>query len=148
MIPSKKAYELIIRWEGFRAKPYLCSAGVWTIGYGTTYYENGKRVTKNDPAISEARAMQILCYIVEKDKVAGLNRYLNRPVRQHQFDALTSFVYNVGLEAFRTSTMLRLINKGDMLEAAHQFDRWVFADGKKSKGLMNRRKSEKLLFLS
>lgn len=146
MFASKKAYELIAKWEGFKGSPYLCPANIPTIGYGSTYYPDGRKVQLTDKPINEAKAMDILCQVSEY-KVDGINRYLNIQLKQHQFDALVSFVYNVGLEAFRNSTMLRKINAGDIKGAAKEFDRWVYSNGSKLRGLVRRREDEKRLFV-
>ena len=68
-------------------------------------------------------------------------------MKQNQFDALVSFVFNMGVGAFSTSTMLKFINANHFPLAAGQFDRWVYAKGKKLEGLVKRRKEEKELFL-
>lgn len=145
MLASKKAYELIAKWEGFSSTPYLCPANIATVGYGSTYYPDGRKVQLSDKPITEAKAMDILCQNTEY-KVKGINRYLNIQLKQHQFDAIVSFVYNVGLEAFRTSTMLRKINMGDVKGAGAEFDRWVYSNGKKLRGLVNRRRDERAMF--
>lgn len=77
---------------------------------------------------------------------ACLDRYIKVSVTQNQFDALASFVYNIGETAFVKSTMLTLINQNNMTSAANQFDRWVIDNGKKIQGLVNRRNKEKKLF--
>lgn len=146
MFASKKAYELIAKWEGFSGSPYLCPANIPTIGFGSTYYPSGRKVQLSDTHITQAKAMDILCQ-VSRYKIEGLNRYLNVQLKQYQFDALVSFVYNIGLENFRGSTMLRKINAGDIEAAANEFDKWVYSGGKKLRGLINRRAEEKRLFM-
>ena len=79
---------------------------------------------------------------------ACLDKHIKVKVSQNQFDALASFVYNVGETAFKDSTLLRKLNAGDFQGAGAQFDVWVNAGGKKVQGLVNRRAKEKALFLA
>lgn len=143
---SKHGLELIKQFEGFRAKPYRDSAGVATIGYGSTYYKSGKTVLMSDSAITERQAVNLMLSVMGKYELA-VTRYVKVDLNQNQFDALTSFAYNLGMEALRKSTLLKLLNKGLYSEAAGQFKRWVYADGKVSKGLKIRRAKERAVFL-
>lgn len=141
---SDNGYQLIREFEGFRSQAYLDTGGVWTIGYGTIKYPNGVRVKKGD-ICTQGQAelwLQNDCAWVD----ACLNKYVKTTISQNQFDALASFVYNVGEPSFIKSTMLTLINKGELQNSAIQFDRWVFDNGKKIDGLANRRAKEKALF--
>ena len=118
MKTSQKGIDLIKQFEGCRLSAYKCPAGVWTIGYGHTYG------VKAGQKISQKQAEEFL-----KDDLksfeAAVNNYVKVPLTQNQFDALVSFSFNVGSEALRTSTLLRLLNQGKYEEAAEQFDRWV-----------------------
>lgn len=143
---SAKGYALIKKLEGFRASAYLDTGNVWTIGFGTIKYPDGRAVKQGD-SCTEDQATQWLmndCKWVD----TCLDRYLTVNITQNQFDALASFVYNVGETQFTKSTMLRLINANQSRAAAEQFDRWVFDDGRKVEGLANRRTAEKQLFIS
>ena len=147
MHTSEKGIWLIKEFEGFEAKPYLDIAGVPTIGYGTTRYANGKKVSLKDPEISEkvatAHLMEDLVYF-EQQVDAMTNR-----ITQNQFDALVSFSYNLGANALKGSTLLKKVNKNPNDKTIHQeFLRWVYAAGKKSKGLQNRRLKESMLYFS
>lgn len=118
----------------------------WTIGWGTTTYEDGTPVQEGDE-ITEARADALFEHhvkIVER----AIDKYVVVPLLQNQFDALVSFIYNVGVGAFASSTMLKRLNVGDYAGAAAEFDRWVYNDGKVMQGLRNRRDREKALFTS
>lgn len=140
MNPSLRCLELVKRFEGFRAKPYLCPAGVPTVGYGHT-----EGVSLSDPAISREMAEALLV----KDLVAfaaGVARMLSAPVSQNQFDALVSFAYNVGLGNLQRSTLLRRVNAGDVAGAAREFAKWTKAKGIELPGLMKRRAAERALF--
>lgn len=147
---SRNGLKLIQEYEDFRAKAYLDIKGVPTIGFGTTYYQDGTKVQLGDICTrSQAEAWFM-------NDCKALDAFLDRNVTQekltqNQFDALASFIYNVGRSAFIGSTMYRLIKLGKMKEAADEFLRWdkVTINGKKvsSQGLLNRRKKERALFL-
>lgn len=147
MKTSNKGKAIIKQYEGFRAKPYLCPARVPTIGYGATYYTDGRKVTLRDAAISEADADKLLDKMLGKYEDA-VNRYVQVPITQNQFDALVSFCYNLGQGALRKSTLLKKLNNKDYNGAADAFLNWVYASGKKLQGLVNRRTDERKLFLS
>lgn len=137
---SDRGYTLIKELEGLVLNAYQCSAGVWTIGYGHT-----KNVKKGD-SITEEKANLFL----EKDlkyTVKIVNLYVLVPITQSMFDALCSFVFNVGVNAFKTSTMLKLLNRREYEKAALEFERWIFVRGTRSNGLVNRRKKEQYLFM-
>lgn len=140
---SEKGLELIKSSEGLRLKAYLCSAGVWTIGYGHT------KGVKRGMVISEAQAEDLL-----RDDLRDVESVLNRiPVNsllQQQFDALASFVFNFGATKFGSSTLLKRVIKRDP-GAVEEFHKWVWEtgpDGKKRKsdGLIRRRIREAKLF--
>ena len=146
MKTSDNGVDLIKGFEGFRSHPYLDSAGVPTIGYGSTYYLNGASVTMSDDLITEPQAASMMKLILAKYEQA-VTRYVQTPINQNQFDALVSFTYNVGMEALRKSTLLKKLNKGLHVEASKEFKKWVYAGGNKLKGLENRREKEKIVFL-
>ena len=146
MKPSIKCIKLVCEFEGFKPKPYLCPAGKWTIGYGSTFYEDGKPVAKNDEPVTKERALALV-----EHTLAGfaleVEKMLRVPVKQHEFDALVDFAYNVGPEQLRNSTLLRKLNMCDRAGAAKEFDRWVYAAGVRLEGLTRRRAAECKLFL-
>ena len=146
MKPSDNCLAIVRRFEGFRASPYLCPAGVPTIGYGSTRYEDGSKVQLTDAPITQERADQIMLSTLSTEYAPAVNRYVRAPITQNQFDALVSFVFNVGGGAFRDSTLLKLLNAGQYDDAAEQFDKWVYADGKILPGLVKRRAAERILF--
>jgi len=126
--------------EGFRPKAYQDSGGVWTIGYGTT-----RGVKEGDTITNEEAEKRLL---EDSAKAAGcINSNVTSPLSQNEFDALVSFVYNVGCHAFITSTLLRRINAGERQAAANEFGKWIFVSSQKSEGLANRRRAERLLYL-
>lgn len=143
---SDNGYAIIRESEGLKLAAYKDTGDVWTIGYGTIKYPNGVSVKKGDVCTkSQAEAWLVNdCKWVD----ACLDKSVKVKLNQNQFDALASFVYNVGATAFNTSTLLVKLNAGDYTGAAGQLDRWVNDNGKKIQGLVNRRAKEKKLFLS
>lgn len=144
---DQKCVDLVKEFEGFRAKPYLCSAGVPTIGYGSTFYADGTKVTLADPPINRADAEYLTRLVLDKfaDKVKKLVKV---DLTTNQLSALISFTYNLGVGAFRSSTLLKVINRGDLDEAPTQIKRWNKAGGKVLAGLVRRRQAEVDLWLS
>ena len=146
MIVSKNGLDLIKEFESFRAKPYLCPSQKATIGFGSTYYPDGKKVTLQDKEITEEKAFEILEYIANKDFGSNINKVVKVPLNQNQFDALVSFAYNIGNGNFNSSTLLRWLNQGNYKEASMQLLRWDKSKGIVLNGLTKRRKAEKALF--
>jgi len=143
---SNKGLELIKEFEGFRSSPYLCSAGVPTIGYGSTFYKDGAKVSLKDKPISKEEATQLLEYTVNSF-ANGLKGKLQINLEQNQFDALVCLAYNIGLGAFIRSTLLKKVNQKDFKGASNEFLKWDMANGKKLIGLAKRRERERELFL-
>jgi lysozyme len=143
---SEKGYALIRDMEGFRGEAYLDTGGVWTIGFGTIKYPDGSRVRKGDVCTRGQAEVWLKNDSAWVD--ACLDRSIKTKISQNQFDALASFVYNIGETAFNKSTMLILINQKNFKDASNQFDRWVFDNGKRIQGLVNRRDKEKAMYLS
>lgn len=133
--------EAIKKAEGLRLTAYLDTGGVWTIGYGHTGADVREGLTI---PLSEAERL-----LTRDLKVAEghVNDAVKVKLTQNQFDALVSFVYNVGGGAFRSSTLLKLLNAGDYEGAANQLPRWNKDNGKVIPGLTNRRHEERDLFL-
>lgn len=131
--------DLIKQFEGLRLESYLCPAGVPTVGWGHT--KNVKLGTK----ITREQAERYLAddYLEAESQVANCVKV---PLRVNQLDALTSFVFNLGIGNLRSSTLLKKLNKGDYEGAAAEFDKWVYSDGKKLAGLVKRRAAERKLF--
>lgn len=145
MLVSKNCINLIKKYEGFRSKPYKCPAGIWTIGYGSTFYINGEKVSEHDSEISETFASELLENVVN-DFAIKIDRLIKVSVNQNQFDALVSFTYNIGIGAFSKSTLLKKLNNADFDGASKEFIRWNKANGKVLNGLVNRRNDETKLF--
>lgn len=138
---SDNGLNLIKCMEGLKTQAYKCPAGVWTVGYGHT------RTAYQGMTVTFAQADDLLRSDVKVSE-AAVNRYV-KDCTQNQFDALVSFVFNVGAGNFKNSTMLRLINEGRPAEeVAAEFGKWIYVKGKVSQGLVNRREFEKALYLS
>ena len=135
---SESMIAVIKKFEGLRLKAYKCPAGVFTIGYGHT--EN----VCADSEISELMADQILRKDLKKFEQAINN--LDLPLLQCEFDALVSFTFNVGIGNFNKSTLKKLLSQKKFFYAAKEFNKWVFAGGKKLPGLQNRRSKERKIF--
>lgn len=144
----KTAVDLIAKFEGFRPKPYQDVAGVWTIGYGQTYLDDGGRVTASTPPVTEAQAREWMTAKVAGKYMPAVQAMVHVPITGNQVSALTSFAYNLGTAALRNSTLMRLLNEGRTQDAAIQFGAWVKAGGYTVEGLVRRRAEEKALFLS
>lgn len=145
MRASEKCLELIRRFEGFRAAPYRCPAGVPTIGYGSTRYADGTHVNLTDPPIQSDQADEILRATLGEYENA-VNRYVSVSLNQNEFDSLTDFAYNAGAKNLLNSTLLKKLNAGDRKGAAKEFERWMYANGEILPGLVRRRMAERVLF--
>jgi lysozyme len=141
MRPSQKCIDLVKSFEGFKSEAYKCPAGVWTIGYGTT-----ENVQPGDTVTEQQAEAMLLEDLMEASK--AVDDLVDVQITQAQYDALTSFIYNVGREAFRNSTLLKLLNAGNYDGAAKQLPRWNKAGGQVLAGLSRRRAAEAALFES
>lgn len=143
MKTSQIGIDLIKYFEGFISKPYLCPAGVATIGYGSTKYVDGKKVKLNDKVINENEATLLL-----KNTLTIYENIVNKKVKvqlkQSQFDALVSHTYNTG----GSNTLFNLINNESNEESIKKWfeTKYISANGKVLKGLVERRKAESKLY--
>ena len=145
----QKAIDLIKSFEGFYSKPYLCPAGIPTIGYGSIRYEDGRRVTLQDPSITKERAEELLMYEVNKECIPAILRLCPTLIgHQNKFCAVISFTYNLGSGRLKASTLRRKINAEEWDAAADEFLKWNKGGGKVLRGLDLRRKAEAALFRS
>ncbi len=148
---SENGLQSIVAFEGMELNAYRCPAGVWTIGVGHTGFVDGVPIGRG-MMITQAEAMRLL-----REDVERFERYLNRQpfakrLTQGMFDALVSFIFNVGSGAFQTSTMRRKLCVGAPAEeVAAEFGKWVYGtvNGKKERlsGLVKRRERERVMFL-
>lgn len=139
---STRGAKLIAEFEGFSAKPYLDPVGVWTIGYGST-----KGVGPNTPPMTRAQALARMMREVDETYGRAVNQ-LDLPLNQNQFDALTSFVYNVGPGGVGPGTTIgKRLRARDWRGAADALLAWNKAGGRVLPGLTRRRQAERTLFL-
>ena len=150
---SEKGLNIIKNFEGLRLSAYRDVAGVWTIGYGSTYFHDGKRVKPGDRLASEIQADALLRNTLGQYEDA-VNQNAKVPLTQNQFDALVSFAYNEGTGALRESTLLVKLNEANYAAAAIHFLAWdKIPDPETGKKivcdtLVKRRKEESQLFLT
>jgi lysozyme len=143
MKTSQKGLDLIKKFEGFSDKEYICPAGKPTIGYGHVILPNEdfqQPMTKKEAEI-----------LLKKDlepRESALNKFLKVKITQNQFDALISLIYNIGVENFKQSTLLKFINERLFDKVPDQFRRWKYINKVASKGLLNRREEEIKLWLA
>lgn len=145
----KLGYEgekLIQHYESCRLTAYQDSVGVWTIGFGNTFYEDGRPVKQGD-IIPRWRADELFKRISSRF-VNKVNTLELNDIKQYQFDALVSFAWNEGINALIDSALLKIIrnNPENYDQIDQEFMKWVYAGSKKLNGLVARRKSESLLY--
>lgn len=142
---TERGIELVKRFEGFSSTIYLCPAGYPTIGYGHVVTPEERERFRN--GITREEAEELLRRDLIRFELGVKSLIKGVKLHEYSIDALVSFSYNVGLYAFRGSTLRRLILRGELIDAAEQFLRWVYAGGKKLRGLELRRRAERELFL-
>lgn len=154
------AVELCKQFEGLHRlgadgliRAYVCPAGVPTIGWGTTYYEDGRRVTLDDPPITRERADELLLWELRKVSAAAVARLCPRLLADamttgnwDRFQAIVDFTYNLGAGRLQTSTLRRKLAAGDWEGAREQLRLWVRGGGRVLPGLVRRRAAEAALF--
>jgi lysozyme len=141
---TARGIDAIKQREGLRLKAYKDSAGRWTIGYGHLI-QKGEEYLLSDQGITENDAELLLRSDLSKAESA-IKRLVTVPLTANQFDALVSFVFNIGSSAFQQSTLLQKLNSGDYAGAAAEFPKWRFAGGLESPGLLARRAAEQSTF--
>jgi lysozyme len=134
---------LIKKWEGFSLTPYICPAGLPTIGWG--HVISTADAAKYAGGITQEQANALFAHDVRIAE-GGVTSLITAPLTANQFAALVSFTFNLGAGRLRASTLRRKINARDYQGAADEFSRWVFAGGRKLTGLVRRRAEEKKLF--
>ena len=138
-------YALLKRFEGCRLKAYLCPAGVWTIGYGNTFYEDGTKVKEGD-VITQARAEQLAKNVIDKFAVS-VRALIIQTLNENQFSACVSLAYNIGTGGFKKSSVFRKLNVNPLdASIADSFRLWNKGGGKVLRGLVNRREAEIQLY--
>lgn len=142
---SNVGINLISSFEDTRLKAYDDGVGVWTIGIGTIVYPNGNKVKQGDTCTLDQAKAYFKHDLAKFEK--AVNDSVKVPLTQNQFDALVSLTYNIGSGAFKSSTLLKKLNKSDYQGAADQFPLWNKAKGRILNGLTRRRTAERVLFL-
>lgn len=133
------------RFEGCYLRPYLCPAGVPTIGYGATYYEDGSRVTLADPSITGERAESLLLWMIHTKYLPAVIRLCPGIDEPHRLAAIIDFTFNLGAGSLQASTMRRRINAGQWDDVPDELRKWVKAGGRMLRGLVLRREAEAVL---
>lgn len=154
---SLRAFLLIRQFEGCKLKPYKCPAGIPTIGWGSTRYPNGVRVSMKDPAITQSKADEMLLWDLHAFETDVTMLTKSVKLTQNQFDALVEFAYNCGTdididtipEGLGDSTLLKkvLANPNDPT-IANEFAKWNKGGGKVLPGLIRRRKADADLYFT
>jgi lysozyme len=147
---SQEGVTLIKHYEGCpkdadgNAVAYRCPANKPTIGYGSLKLKDGTPVEDN-MTITMEEAEELLAHEL-KEYEGYINNIVTVPLKQNEFDALVSWVFNLGPSNLKSSTMLKVLNAGKYQEVPEQIKRWNKVNGKVNEGLVKRRKSEALLF--
>lgn len=149
---SSNGIAVIKNFEGLRLNAYRDIAGVWTIGYGSTRYHDGKAIKPGDKLTTEMQA-DALFKVTLANFISSVSGLVKVVLTQNQFDALVSFTYNVGVGGFQKSTLLKKLNAGDYKGAADQFLVWNKITDPETRQkvvfstLKKRREQERALFL-
>lgn len=139
--------DIVKKHEGCKLTAYQCSANVWTIGYGNTFYEDGSPVKKGDK-ITQERAEELLKLIVDQFAVV-MSYLLKQEINANQYSALMSIAYNIGMRYFAKSTLLKKVNYNPNDPAiADEFKKWNKAKGVVLPGLVKRREAEAKLYFT
>jgi lysozyme len=144
---NDKGIALIKSFEGCKLKAYQDSVGIWTVGYGATFYQDGSKVKSGD-TLTQQQADELLNYHVDlfAEKVKPL---IKGELSDNQFSALVSFAFNLGAGALSKSTLLKKVNANPEDESIRaEFAKWDKAGGKQLRGLTRRRKAEADLYFS
>jgi lysozyme len=144
---DQRGRDFLAKEEGIILKPYLDSVGIPTIGIGCTYYPGGKRVTMKDKPLKNVQAAWDLFDAVNSNFLFTVYSTTRDDINQNQFNALVSLCYNIGPAGFKSSTVLKLVNKSpNDLKIADAFRMWKNAGGKPI--LLGRRNREVKMYFS
>lgn len=141
---TKDGLELIKKFEGFSPRIYLDAAGLPTIGYGHLLKDDEEKIFKNGISKEAGEALLIKDVITAEKAVL---RLIKVPLTDRQFDALVSFTFNLGSGALQRSTLRRKVNREEHSEVPAELMRWVWAGGRKLRGLIRRREAEGKMYL-
>jgi lysozyme len=142
--PVDIAASLARRFEGFASRPYLCPAGVPTIGYGATHYMDGRRVTLTDRPISQEAAARLLLLQIERIYLPAVLAHCPGLAGESagRLAAIIDWTFNLGGTRLKSSTLRRKINAGQWDEVPAELLKWRFAAGRELRGLLLRRQAE------
>jgi lysozyme len=139
---NNAGYLLITEFEGFSSKPYLCTAKIPTIGYGSTFYADNSKVTMNDQPISKYLAFEMFKTIADKFTI-GVLKCVKKEINQNMLNSLVSLAYNIGISNFMNSTLLKKVNANPKDKTIfNEFCRWNKVNKKEIAGLTKRRNKE------
>lgn len=130
------------RWEGFESLPYLCPAGVPTIGFGFTHYADGRAVTLNDPPMTREEANVLLEHLIRTKYMRAAMLLCPKIDTPERLGAITDFCFNLGAGNLRASTLRRKIDAGLWDQVPTELRKWVRAGGRVLRGLVLRREAE------
>lgn len=136
------AAALARRFEGLYLKPYICPAGVPTIGYGATFYENGERVKLTDPAITKERAEALLLWMIRTQYLPAVIKLCPAVDNPKRLAALIDFTFNLGVGRLKSSTLRKRVNAGEWDAVPAELRKWTRGGGKVLRGLVIRREAE------
>lgn len=136
---------MCLRFEGVRLRPYLCPAGVPTIGAGAVTYLNGRRVSLADPSITREEAVAMLKASLRREYLPAVLALCPGADNTERIAALTDFAYNLGTTALRGSTLRKRVNEQDWEAARREILRWTRGGGRVLPGLVSRRRAEAAL---
>ena len=142
---NKEGIDLIKKFEGCRLKAYKCPAGIWTIGYGNTFYEDGMKVKEGD-VITQERAESLAAFVITQFAVT-IAPFIKQPLTDNQFSACVSLSYNIGQGNFKKSSVFKKLNVNpNDPTIADSFRLWNKGGGKVLAGLVKRREAEIALY--
>ena len=142
---NAEGYALIKKFEGCVLKAYKCPSGIWTIGYGNTFYEDGMKVKEGD-VITQERADELAKFIIDQFAVT-IEPFIQKPLTDNQFSACVSLAYNIGTSGFKRSSVFKKLNiNPNDPTIADSFKLWNKGGGKVLAGLVKRREAEIQLY--
>lgn len=130
------------RWEGFRSRPYLCPAGICSIGYGFTFYADGTLVTLNDPPMTRAQAQSLLEFLIRTKYMPQVIRLCPTIDSPERLGAITDFAFNLGSGNLRSSNLRKKILANDWVAVPAELRKWTRGGGRILRGLVLRREDE------
>jgi lysozyme len=143
MNPIPKAcFDIVKKYEGRKLTAYKCPANIWTVGYGETGPDIKEGVVWSIWQAEDRLKADLVRF------ASAVDRLVTAPITSNQRAALISFAFNLGAQALRESTLLKLLNEGKADAAAEEFPRWNKAAGRVLAGLTARRCAEQALFLT